>query len=51
MSPLHKGTGKRSVSKNISELVHSGKPQAQAIAIALEEQRRAKAKKRKKGSK
>jgi hypothetical protein len=33
--PLKKGKSKKVVSKNISELVHSGKPQNQAIAIAL----------------
>jgi hypothetical protein len=33
--PLAKGKSKKAVSSNISELVHSGKPQKQAIAIAL----------------
>ena len=39
--PLSKGTTRKSVSKNISELVHSGRPQKQAIAIALDVRRRA----------
>jgi hypothetical protein len=38
--PLKKGSSKKAVSFNISELVHSGRPQKQAIAIALSEARR-----------
>ncbi len=37
--PLKKGSSKEVISKNIRELVHSGKPQKQAIAIALDEAR------------
>lgn len=33
--PLHAGHSKATVSRNISELVHSGYPQRQAVAIAL----------------
>ena len=33
--PLKKGSSQTTVSSNISELVHSGRPQNQAIAIAL----------------
>lgn len=33
--PLKKGTSKKAISKNISELMHSGRPQKQAIAIAM----------------
>jgi hypothetical protein len=33
--PLKKGSSDATVSSNISELVHSGKPQKQAIAIAM----------------
>jgi len=34
--PLRKGKSEQVVSRNISELVGSGKPQKQAIAISLE---------------
>lgn len=40
--PLKKGQSKETVSTNIRELVHSGKPQKQAIAIALDVARRSK---------
>jgi hypothetical protein len=40
--PLKKGSSQKAVSSNISELVHSGRPQKQAIAIALDVARRAK---------
>ena len=38
--PLRKGKSKDTVSSNISELVHSGHPQNQAVAIALSEARK-----------
>ena len=38
--PLKKGSSQKTVSSNISELVHSGRPQRQAIAIALNVARR-----------
>lgn len=44
--PLKKGTSSETVSENISELRHSGRPQKQAIAIALIEKRRSRRKKR-----
>lgn len=40
--PLTKGSSQKVISSNISELVHSGRPQKQAIAIALSEARRSK---------
>jgi hypothetical protein len=40
--PLKKGGSRETVSENISELVHSGRPQKQAVAIALSEKRRSK---------
>ena len=39
--PLKRGKSKATISANISELVHSGRPQRQAVAIALSEARRA----------
>lgn len=33
--PLKRGSSNKVVSENISELVHSGRPQRQAIAIAM----------------
>ena len=47
--PVKKGKSKETISENISELVHSGRPQAQAIAIALDTARRSGANIPKKG--
>jgi hypothetical protein len=44
--PLKKGKSNKIVSANISELVHSGRPQKQAIAIALSESKKPGAKHR-----
>ena len=42
--PLKKGKSRKVISQNISELVHSGRPQKQAIAIALSKSRKKKKK-------
>ena len=34
--PLKKGRSRKVVSENISELMHSGRPQKQAVAIAMD---------------
>ena len=39
--PLKPGKSSHTISSNISELVHSGHPQKQAVAIALDTARRA----------
>ena len=45
--PLKKGKSKKVVSSNISELVHSGRPQEQAVAIALDKAGKGKSTKKK----
>jgi hypothetical protein len=45
--PLKKGASKKAISENISELMHSGRPQRQSIAIAMDKA----GKSRKKGGK
>ena len=34
-NPLHPGRSNETISKNISELIHSGRPRKQAVAISL----------------
>jgi hypothetical protein len=45
--PLKKGSTKKVISENISEMVHSGYPQRQAIAAALSTARKKGSKKKK----
>jgi hypothetical protein len=46
--PLKKGKSNKTVSSNISELRHSGRPEKQSIAIAMYEAGRSKKKAKKK---
>lgn len=41
--PLERGRSQETISRNVSELVHSGRPQKQAVAIALDTARKARA--------
>ena len=43
--PLHKGSSQKTISSNIKELMHSGRPQRQAIAIAMSKAGKSKDKK------
>ena len=45
--PLKKGSSQKSISYNISELIHSGRPKKQAIAIAMSEAGKSRYKKKK----
>jgi len=47
--PLKKGKGKKTVASNIRELMHSGRPQKQAVAIAMSVAKKSKKKRKKKG--
>lgn len=38
--PLKKGSDRKTVSSNISEMVHSGYPQKQAVAASLNQARK-----------
>lgn len=45
--PLKRGKSKKTISANIRELMHSGRPMAQAVAIAMSKAGKTKKKKRK----
>lgn len=44
--PLKKGKSKRVISENISEMMHAGHPQKQAIAAAMRQAGKSKKKRR-----
>lgn len=46
--PLKRGKSRKIISSNISEMVHAGHPQKQAIAAALSQARKSRKKKKKK---
>jgi hypothetical protein len=45
--PLKKGTSKKTFSSNVRELMHTGRPQKQAVAIAYSQKRKSEHKKKK----
>ena len=38
--PLQEGYSRKTIGRNISELMHSGRPQKQSVAIAMSEARK-----------
>ena len=46
--PLKRGSDRKTVSRNISEMVHSGHSQKQAVAASLSNARRSRRKKKRK---
>jgi len=48
--PLKAGRSKKVVSENVSELVHSGRPQKQAVAIAMSKAGLSRRKRNRKGN-
>ena len=47
--PLKKGSSKETFSENVSEMMHSGRPQKQALAAAYSQQRKSKRHHKRKG--
>ena len=47
--PLKSGKGKKTFSKNVSEMMHAGHPQKQALAAAYRKSRESSSKSRRKG--
>ena len=45
--PLRKGSSKKTISSNISKLMHEGRPQAQSVAIAMSKAGKSKYKRKK----
>lgn len=49
--PLKRGSSRKTISRNIREMVDAGHPQKQAVAAALRQARASKGKRRRRGGK